>query len=136
LGSQSSQEIRREDFEDLWKLNCISFHGFANLFILTNFVGCTFCRVNSRRLEHDQHKFRIMEYVQGIYSHKEEIRGMYVHMGNEGTHSNGHGEGKEEIMNLVETIKSLQRDVLSHKVDNERLMRAKEQQKNFNIKLM
>jgi hypothetical protein len=29
-------------------------------------------------------------------------------------------------MNLVETIKSLQRDVQSYKVDNERLMKAKE----------
>jgi hypothetical protein len=77
-----------------------------------------------------------MEDVQGIYSHEEEIRGMYVHMGNEGTNSNGHGEGKEESMNLVETIKSLQRDVLSHKDDNERLMKAKEQQEDFNIKLM
>jgi hypothetical protein len=27
---------------------------------------------------------------------------MYVHMGNEGTNSNKHGEGKEEIMNLVD----------------------------------
>ena len=25
-------------------------------------------------------------------------------MGNQGTNSNGHGEGKEESMNLVETI--------------------------------
>jgi hypothetical protein len=51
---------------------------------------------------------------------------MYVHMGNEGTNSNGHGEGREERMNLVETINNFQRDVLSHKVDNERLMKAKE----------
>jgi hypothetical protein len=77
-----------------------------------------------------------MEDVQGIFSHEEENRGMYVHMGNEGTNSNGHGEGKEESMNLMETIKSLQRDVLSHKDDNERLMKAKELQEDFNIKLM
>jgi hypothetical protein len=77
-----------------------------------------------------------MEYVQEILNHEEEIKGMYVHMGNEGTHSNGHGEGKEEIMNLVETIKSFQRDFLSHKIDNERLMKAKELQEDLNIKLM
>jgi len=35
-----------------------------------------------------------MEDVQGVYSHEEEIRGMHFHMGNEGTNSNGHGEGK------------------------------------------
>jgi hypothetical protein len=39
-------------------------------------------------------------------------------------------------MNLVETIKSLQRDVQSYKVDNERLMKSKEKQYGFNIKLL
>jgi hypothetical protein len=33
---------------------------------------------------------------------------------------------KEECMNLVETIKGLQKDVQTYKDDNERLMRAKE----------
>jgi hypothetical protein len=61
---------------------------------------------------------------------------MYVNIGNEGTNSNGHGEGKEENMNLVETIKILQKDVQSYKAYNERLMKAKEQQESFNIKLM
>jgi hypothetical protein len=37
---------------------------------------------------------------------------------------------------LVETIKGLQKDVQIYKVDNERLMKAKEQQGDFNIKLM
>jgi predicted RNase H-like nuclease (RuvC/YqgF family) len=39
-------------------------------------------------------------------------------------------------MNLVETIKSLQKDVQSYKADNEKLMKSKEQQEGFNIKLM
>ena len=39
-------------------------------------------------------------------------------------------------MNMVETNKNLQKDVKSHKDDNERLMRAKEQQGDFNMKLM
>ena len=51
---------------------------------------------------------------------------MDFHMGNEGTNSNVHGEGKEENMNMVETIKNLQKDVQSHKVDNERIMKYKE----------
>jgi hypothetical protein len=51
---------------------------------------------------------------------------MYVNMGNEGTNSNGRGEGKEESMNLIETIKSLQKYVQSYKADNERLMKSKE----------
>jgi hypothetical protein len=71
-------------------------------------------------------EFIIMEYTQGYYNQDDEIRGMYVNMCNEGTNSNGHGEGKEERMNLVETIKILQTKVQSFKDDNERLMKSKE----------
>jgi hypothetical protein len=52
-----------------------------------------------------------MEDTQGDYNHEDGIRGMDVHMGIEGTNSNGHGEGKEESMNVVETIKILQKYV-------------------------
>jgi hypothetical protein len=51
---------------------------------------------------------------------------MDFHLGIERKNSNGHGEGRDENMNMVETIKNLQKDVQSHKVDNERLMRAKD----------
>ena len=67
-----------------------------------------------------------MEYAQGNYNQEDEIRGMDVHMSIEGTNSNGHGEGRDENMNMVETIKNLQKDVQIHKYDNERIMRAKE----------
>ena len=77
-----------------------------------------------------------MEEVQGTYSMEDDIRGMDVHLGIEGTNSNGHGEGRDENMNMVETIKNLQKDFQSHKYDNERLMRSKEQQDDFNMKLM
>jgi hypothetical protein len=61
---------------------------------------------------------------------------MDVHLGIEGTNSNRHGEGRDENMNMVETIKSLQKDVQIHKFDNESLIRANEQQEDFNMKLM
>jgi hypothetical protein len=61
---------------------------------------------------------------------------MDVHLGIEGTDSNRHGEGRDENMNMVETIKNLQKDVQSHKYDYERLMISKEKQTNFNLKLM
>ena len=61
---------------------------------------------------------------------------MDVHLGIEGTNSNGHGEERNEDMNLAKTIKNLQKDVQSHKDDNERIMRAKEQQDDFNVKLL
>jgi hypothetical protein len=51
---------------------------------------------------------------------------MDVHLGMEGTNSNGHGEERNEDMNMVETIKNLQKDVQIHKADNERLMKAKD----------
>jgi hypothetical protein len=48
-----------------------------------------------------------MEDTQGAYSEEDEIKGMDVHMGIEGTNLDGHGEGKEKNMNMVETIKNL-----------------------------
>jgi hypothetical protein len=51
---------------------------------------------------------------------------MDVHLVMEGTNSNRHGEGKDENMNMVEIIRNLQKDVQSHKTNNERLMKAKE----------
>jgi hypothetical protein len=77
-----------------------------------------------------------MEDAHRTYNHEEEVKGLYVSMGNERTESNGHKEGKEESMNLVETIKSLLKDVQSYKDDNEKLKKAKEKQDGFNIKLM
>jgi hypothetical protein len=52
---------------------------------------------------------------------------MNVQLGMEGTNSNGHGGVKEEEINMDETLRKLQTDVQIHKVDNERLMNAKEQ---------
>jgi hypothetical protein len=55
---------------------------------------------------------------------------LYVGLGVDGI------ESKEEHINLVETIKGLQKDVQIYKFDNERLMKSKEKQDGFNIKLM
>jgi hypothetical protein len=58
------------------------------------------------------------------------------HLDMEGTISNGHGEERNEDLNMVETIKNLQKDVQIHKADNESLMKAKEQQDDFNMMLL
>jgi hypothetical protein len=76
-----------------------------------------------------------MEKTRGNYSQQYESREMNVHLDMEGTNSNGYGEERDENLNMVETIKNLQKDVQRHKDDNERLMRAKEQQDDFNMKL-
>jgi hypothetical protein len=52
-----------------------------------------------------------MDDTHGAYIHEDEIRGMDVCFGTEGTKSNGHGEGKDDNMNMVETIRNLQKDV-------------------------
>jgi hypothetical protein len=59
-----------------------------------------------------------------------------VHLGMEGTNSNGHGEERNEDMNMAETIKNPQKDVQIHKVDNERLMKDKEKKDEFNMNLL
>jgi hypothetical protein len=72
-----------------------------------------------------------MEYLRRTYSpDDDEFRNLYVGLGVDGI------KFKEERVKLVETIKGLQKDVQSYKVDNERLMRAKKQQDDFNVKLM
>jgi hypothetical protein len=67
-----------------------------------------------------------MEEAQGNYNQEEDIRGMDVHLVIEGTNSNGHGDERDENMNMEETIKNVQNDVQSHKADNERLTKSKE----------
>jgi hypothetical protein len=44
---------------------------------------------------------------QGAYSSKNEVRGMDVHLGVEGSNSNGHGEEIDKEGNMMKTIKKL-----------------------------
>jgi hypothetical protein len=62
-----------------------------------------FRELTTIRSEQNQHRVHNHGIYIGDYIHEDEIIGMYVNMSNEGTTSNGHGEGKEESMNLVET---------------------------------
>jgi hypothetical protein len=77
-----------------------------------------------------------MEEAQGTYSQEDEIRGMDVHFGIEGTNSNGHGDERNENMNMANTIKNLQKEFQIHTDDNERLMRYKDKHDDFKINLM
>ena len=67
-----------------------------------------------------------MEDAHGTYNQEDDIIGMDVHLGIEGTNSNGHGEGRDENMNMVKTMNSFQKDVQSYKDDNEMILRARE----------
>jgi len=103
--------------------NCID---LLNYFGLTNHIAYTFSKVKgiNRTYHNHQRDTRDMEDSHRTYNHEVEVIGLYVGMGNARIESNGHGEDKEESMNLVETIKSLPRYVLIYTVDNEKLMRA------------
>jgi len=84
-------------------------------------------------------KINNMKYVEEAQrnsNHEEEIIGQWFDMRNERKKSNGHDRSKEENMNLMETIKNLQKYGQSHKEDIERLITTKEKQDEFNIKLL
>ena len=61
---------------------------------------------------------------------------MDVHLGVEGTNSNGHGEEIDKEVSMMKIIKNLQKDVQIHHTDSERLKRDKEKQEEFNMNLM
>jgi len=77
-----------------------------------------------------------MEEAHDAYSSEDEVRGMDVHLGIEGTNSNGHGEEIDKEVNMMKIINNLQKDVQMHQEYNKRLMTDNEQQGDFNMKLM
>jgi hypothetical protein len=61
---------------------------------------------------------------------------MDVHIGVEISNSNGHEEEIDKEGNMMKIIEKLQKDVQTHRADNRKLMKVREQQGEFNIKLM
>jgi hypothetical protein len=70
-------------------------------------LAAHFVELTTFRSENDQHKVHNHGICTRGLNHEDDIIWMYVIIGHEGTNSNGHGEGEEESMNLVETIKFL-----------------------------
>jgi hypothetical protein len=77
-----------------------------------------------------------MEEAWDTYSLEDEVRGMDVHLGVEGTNSNGHGEEIDKDVSMMKIIKKFQKDIQIHQEDNERLKKSKRQQEDFNMNLM
>jgi hypothetical protein len=77
-----------------------------------------------------------MEEAHNAFSSENEARGMDVHLGVEGSNSNGHGEEIDKEGNMMKIIERLQKDVQTHRADNKKLMKSREQQGEFNIKLI
>jgi hypothetical protein len=68
-----------------------------------------------------------MDEAHDAYIQEDEVRGMDVHLGVEGTNSNGHGEEMDKDTGLMKIIKNLQKDAQIHQADNERLKKSKRQ---------
>jgi hypothetical protein len=65
-----------------------------------------------------------MDDAQSSYSHVDEIRGLNISLGNVETKSNRH----KIRVDLADLMNNLQREVKRYRVDNERLLRAQEEQ--------
>jgi hypothetical protein len=61
---------------------------------------------------------------------------MDVHLGVEGSNSNGHGEEIDKEGNMMKIIERLQKDAQTHQANSRKIMKDKEQQGKFNLKLM
>jgi hypothetical protein len=70
-------------------------------------MATRFAALTTTRLDQTSAESIRMEEAQGNYSQQNEDRGVDVHLGMEGTNSNGHGEEMNEDMNMAETIKNL-----------------------------
>jgi hypothetical protein len=68
-----------------------------------------------------------MKEAQNASSSENEARGMDVHLGIEGSNSNGHGEEINKEGNMMKIIEILQKDVQTHREDNKKLMKARDQ---------
>jgi hypothetical protein len=77
-----------------------------------------------------------MEEAHNASSSENEVKGMDVHLGVEGSNSNGHGEEIDKVGHMMRTIERLHKDAQTHREDNKNLMKSREQQGEFNIKLI
>jgi len=74
--------------------------------------------------------------AQEAYSAKDKVRGIHDQLDKEISNSHGYGEGKYENLDMMKIIERLQKDVQTHQEDNRKLMKSREQQGEFNIKLI
>jgi hypothetical protein len=77
-----------------------------------------------------------MEETQNASSSENEAKGMDVHLGVEGSNSNGHGEEIDKEGHMMKIIDRLQKDAQTHRADSRKLRKAQDKQGEFNLKLM
>jgi hypothetical protein len=77
-----------------------------------------------------------MERAQTASSSEDEEKGMDVHLGVEGSNSNGHGEEIDKEGNITKIIEGLQKDAQNRRANSRKLRKAQEKHGEFNIKLI
>jgi hypothetical protein len=77
-----------------------------------------------------------MERARTASSSEDEEKGMDVHLGFEGSNSNGHGEDIDKEGNMRKIIEGFQKDAKTHRADSRKLIKSQEKQGEFNIKLL
>jgi hypothetical protein len=73
-----------------------------------------------------------MEETQNVSCLENEAKGMDVHLGFEGSNSNGHGEEIDKEGYMMKIIERLKKDAQTHREDRRKIMKAKEQHGEFN----
>jgi hypothetical protein len=77
-----------------------------------------------------------MEETPNAFSSENEAKGMDVHLGVEGSNSNGHGEEIDKVGHMMKIIEKLKKDAQTHRLDSRKLRKAQDKQGEFNLKLM
>jgi hypothetical protein len=87
-------------------------------------------------LDRDSTENREMDDTLNASSSKNEAKGMDVHLGFEGSNSNGNGEEIDKEGNMMKIIEKLQKDAQTHRIDSKNLRKAQDKQGEFNLNLM
>jgi hypothetical protein len=77
-----------------------------------------------------------MEETQNASSSENEAKEMHVHLGVEGSNSNGHGEELDNEGHMMKIIEKLQKDSQTHRTNSKNIKKAQDKQGEFNLNLM
>jgi hypothetical protein len=77
-----------------------------------------------------------MEEVQIASETEDERVGRDVNLGIEGSNSNGHGKEMDKEGHMMKLIERLQKDAQARRDDSRKLMRVRDQQGEFNLKML
>jgi hypothetical protein len=77
-----------------------------------------------------------MEEVQIASISEDEREGRDVNLGVEGSNSNGHGRELDKEGHIMKIIEGLQRDAQARRADSRKLMKVRDRQGEFNLKML